>query len=197
MGVPRDGAHGALGEVVESSTERVTAQAWELDGLPPFGSLVKVPDGDLVHYGIVSFAQTGSTDPARRPVALGLTAEELRREQPQIFALLKSEFSFIVIGHRDEAAAAYRGFAAPRPPRLHAFVYPCTATEAAEVGAEAGYVRRLLAEGGGDEVVAAAIRHFRDAAAAPAAYTVRAGKELLRALGEDAGRFRAMMARIG
>lgn len=187
---------GALGEVVESSTERVTAQAWELDGLPPFGSLVRVPDGDLVHYGIVSFAQTGSADPARRPVALGLTAEELRREQPQIFALLKSEFSFIVIGHR-KAGGEYLGFAPPRPPGLHAFVYPCTGAEAAEVGADAGYVRRLLAEGGGDEVTAAAVRHFRAAAADPAAYTVRAGKELLRALGEDAGRFRALMARLG
>lgn len=187
---------GALGEVVESSTERVAAEAWELDGLPAFGSLVKVPDGDLVHYGVVSFARTGSIDPGRRPVALGLTAEELRREQPQIFALLRSEFSFIVIGHR-EAGGPYRGYAAPRPPRLHAFVFPCDGAEAVEVGGETGYVRRLLGEGGGDEVAAAAVRHFRAAAADPAAYTVRAGKELLRALGEDAGRFRALMARLG
>lgn len=186
---------GAVGEVVESSTQRVTAQAWQLDGLPPLGSLVRVPDGDLVHYGVVSFAQTGSADPARRPVALGLTEEELRREQPQIFTLLRAEFSFIVIGHR-EGAAAYRGFAPPRPPRLHAFVYPCGQSEAAEAGADLGYLRRLLAEGG-DEVTAAALRHFRAAAPDPAAYAVRAGKELLRVLGEDAGRFRALLARLG
>ena len=186
----------ALGEVVESSTQRVTAEAWQLDGLPPLGSLVRVPDGDMVHYGVVSFAQTGSADPSRRPVALGLTAEELRREQPQIFTLLRSEFSFVVIGHREGCGGAYRGYAAPRPPRLHAFVYPASAAEVAEAGADLGYLRRLLAEGG-DEVVAAAVRHFLAAAPDPAAYAVRAGKELLRALGEDAGRFRAVMARLG
>lgn len=185
-----------LGEVVESSTRQVLAQARELHGMPPYGSLVRVEEGDLTHYGIINYAYTGSADPSRRPVALGLTEEELRREQPQIFSLLRSEFSFVVIGYR-EGEGPYRGFYPPRPPRLHAFVWSCNDDEQASVGADLAYIRRLLGENGAEELVAAAIRCFRAKSPDPAAYTVRAGRELLRALGEDVARFRAVMDRLG
>lgn len=187
-----------LGEVVESSTRQVLAQARELHGMPPYGSLVRVVETDLTHYGIVNYAYTGSADPARRPMALGLTQEELRREQPQIFALLRSEFSFVVIGYREgREPEPYRGFYPPRPPRLHSFVTAGSHEEEASVGADLVYIRRLLGETGAEELVAAAIRCFRGASPDPAAYTVRAGRELLRALGEDAARFRAVMDRLG
>ncbi len=186
-----------LGEVVESSTARVVAQARDLYGMPDYGSLVKVVEEEenLVHYGIVHTAGTGSLDAARRPVALGKSEAELRREQPQIFSLLRSEFGLMIIGHRREGV--YRSFYPPRPPRIHSFVEPCDdAAEVLSVGGDLIYLRRLLGEEGGEELAAAAVRFFRARHADPDAYTVRAGKELLRALGDDAVHFNAVMRRL-
>lgn len=183
--------------MVESSTERVVAQACDLYGVPEYGSLVRIveeADG-LIHYGIVHAAMTGSLDASRRPLALGKSEHELQQEQPQIFSLLRSEFGLIIIGHRKDGV--YKGFYPPRPPRIHSFVYRCdNAAELLEVGGDTGYLRRLLTEDAPEELAAAAVRFFRRYHPDPEAYLIQAGKEVLRAVGEDAARFNAIIRRL-
>jgi hypothetical protein len=54
-------------EVVESSLQSFTAQTWQWDNFPAFGSLVCVQGKQRTLFGIVYQVQTGSMDPSRYP----------------------------------------------------------------------------------------------------------------------------------
>ena len=57
----------AIGEVIESTTAEFIAEARRYDQIPAYGSFVKVRDGNILVYGIVSEAYTGVwTVPARQ-----------------------------------------------------------------------------------------------------------------------------------
>ena len=90
-----------IGEIVESSTSQFTSESRELNGAPPFGSFVKTL-GALPVYGLVFNVCTHSIEPNRRATAYGLTEQQLREEQPQIFELLKTEFEAVIIGYGDD-----------------------------------------------------------------------------------------------
>ena len=77
-----DRAH--VGEVVESSTTELVAEACQLHGAPSFGQFVRV-DSEVPIVGIVFNVFTHSIEPNRRPTAYGKTEDELRLEQPQLF----------------------------------------------------------------------------------------------------------------
>ena len=94
-----------VGEVIEASTTDFVAQCYELYQLPPLGSLVKTRDEPIDLYGIVYHATTGSLEPGRRPIARGkdeASEEEIYRSSPQLLKLLKSEFSALVVGHKQD-----------------------------------------------------------------------------------------------
>ena len=79
----------AFAEVIESSLGVFTAQCWQWDYFPEFGSLVQVKSGGDRILGVVIQVQTGSMDPMRYPFPYQKTEDELRKEQPQIFEFLK------------------------------------------------------------------------------------------------------------
>ena len=79
-----------VGEVVESSTTELVAEARQLHGAPSFGQFVRV-DSEVPIVGIVFNVFTHSIEPNRRPTAYGKTEDELRLEQPQIFELLSPQ----------------------------------------------------------------------------------------------------------
>jgi hypothetical protein len=110
----------AFAEVIESSLTNWTAQSWQWDHFPIFGSMVIVKSKKRTLFGIVHQIQTGSMDPVRYPFAYKKTEEELLAEQPQIFEFLKTTFSCLVIGYREAHATFYQ--LAPEPPKIHAFV---------------------------------------------------------------------------
>ncbi|HZW84125.1 MAG TPA: hypothetical protein VFF14_11990, partial [Candidatus Deferrimicrobium sp.] len=110
-----------LGEVLEANTTGFTAQARDLDGAPELGSLVKIENGEQPIFAIISGAATGGLEPSRRPGAYGLSREDLALHQPQIFELLKTDFTGIIVGHLDRAG--YHGYLPPRPAQIHAFVH--------------------------------------------------------------------------
>ncbi|MEL6385563.1 MAG: HAS-barrel domain-containing protein, partial [Cyanobacteria bacterium J06626_18] len=94
-----------IAEVVETSTTGFLAQCLEPDALsfaqmPPFGSWVKAVDEDSGNciYGVVYHATTSPLDSVHRATALGLSLTELREQQPQIFAMLKTEFRVAIVG---------------------------------------------------------------------------------------------------
>jgi len=112
-----------VGEVIEASTADFVAQCYELYQLPPLGSLVKTTDLPVELYGIVYHATTTSLEPGRRPIARGkdeASEEEIYRSSPQLLKLLHSEFSVLVVGHRQDDRLFH--YLPPRPSRIHGFV---------------------------------------------------------------------------
>ena len=91
-------------EIIETTTTEFLAQCLEPEDLsfppmPPFGSWVCAVDeesGNQV-YAVVYHATTMPIDSVHRAVALGLSLEALREEQPQIFSMLKTEFRAVIV----------------------------------------------------------------------------------------------------
>jgi len=116
-----------VGEVIEASTTDFVAQCYELYQLPPLGSLVKTKDQSVELYGIVYNATTASLEPGRRPIARGkdeTSEEEIYRSSPQLLKLLRSEFSALMVGHRQGDKLFH--YLPPKPARIHGFVYLCS-----------------------------------------------------------------------
>lgn len=113
-----------FGEIIESSLTHWKVQCWQWDVMPAFGSLVVITQGSSTIYGIVTHIQTGSNDPGRVPFAYQKTEEELHREQPQIFALLQTTVTCMIVGYEDEHTLLYQ--LPPYPTKIHAFVQQAT-----------------------------------------------------------------------
>jgi hypothetical protein len=87
----------------------------------------------------------------------------------------------------------------PQPPKLHSFVYVCTADEIREFTRAFDYFRTLAGIGGtlADELLIAAIHQTcRAHNEAARQILVRAGKELARLLRDDYDRLESILRRI-
>jgi len=153
-----------VGEVIEASTTEFVAQCYELYKIPPLGSLVKTGDGEAALYAIVSGATTRGIEPGRRPIARGhseASEEDIYRSSPQLAELLRSEFSALVVGSRQNGRVCH--YLAPQPARIHAFVHQCAADEVRDFSRELGFLKTLLAsrqEVPLEELTAAALRQL-------------------------------------
>jgi HAS barrel domain len=112
-----------IAEVIETSTTEFLAQCLEPDDLsfaimPPFGSWVKATDEESGNqiYSVVYHVTTSPIDSVHRARALGLSLQDLREQQPQIFAMLKTEFRAAIVGFRPPARRNLSISAAPPPP---------------------------------------------------------------------------------
>jgi len=133
-------------EVIESHLAHFTAQCWQWNRPPIFGSLVRVQDATKTIFGIVTHIQTGSIDPMRTPFAYQKTEAELMAEQPQIFEFLKTSFTAHVVGHRvmtPDAPLLYQ--CAPTPSPIHGFVGQCPPEQAITFFARTDYIPLLFA----------------------------------------------------
>ena len=183
------------GEVVESSTTELIAEACQLHAAPSFGRFVRV-DSEMQIVGIVFNVVTQSIEPNRRPMAYGKTEDQLRLEQPQIFELLRTEFQALVIGYRD--ATGVVPILPPQPARIHAFVHECDDAEIADFTQTDDYLRAILGATKipTDELLVATLRHTIKAHGYAREYLVRMGKELSRLLKDDYDRLSAILRRI-
>jgi len=189
-----------VGEIIEASSTGFTAESYELYRLPPLGSLVKTGDGETGLYGIVHHATTGSLEPGRRPLARGkdeASEEDVYRTSPQLLKLLKSEFSVVVVGHRQ--AERLNHYLPPCPARIHGFVYRCGDGEIKEFGQGYGFLNILVSAQlpvSTEELVAAALRQMSRAQEDPRAFLVGAGKELAVLLGGQFHQLKAILGRL-
>lgn len=189
-----------VGEVVESSTAEFTAQCYELYESPPLGSLVKTAGDSLVQYGIVYNVTTTGIEPGRRPIARGkneATEADIYRSSPQIEKLLRTEFSALAVGHRQEGKLLY--YLPPEPPRIHSFVYQCPPEEVAEFSGSFAFLPMLINARLAvpvEEVASAALRQMSKQAEDPERFLVTAGKELAILMGTDFGRLKAILGRL-
>ena len=182
------------GEIVESSTTELIAEARELHGAPSFGQFIRV-EAEMPVVGIVFNVFTHSIEPNRRPTAYGKTEEELRLEQPQIFELLRTEFQALVIGYLDGGAPVQ--ILPPQPARIHSFVHLCADGEIQAFTRTDDYLRRILntAKIPTDELLIAVLRYTLRAHAPSCTYLVRVGRELSRLMGDDYDRLSSVIRR--
>ena len=184
-----------IGEIVESETTQFTAQARELNCAPAFGCLVRV-GGTPTIVGLVFNASTQSLEANRRPTAYGKTEEELRREQPQIFELLRTEFSVLVIGYMEGESAVH--MIPPQPARIHGFVHQCTDEEVRRCTSGVDFLRAVLGASGvpTDQLLIATLKKAIKAHERDGDYLVRVGKELSRLLSDDYDRLNSLIRRV-
>ena len=189
-----------VGEVIEASTTEFVAQCYELYQSPPLGSLVKTADLPVELYGIVYHATTTSLEPGRHPIARGkdeASEEEIYRSSPQLSQLLCSEFSALVVGHKQDDKLYH--YLPPKPARIHGFVYICPPEEVREFSQSFDFLNMLLNAHlpiSAEELVAASLRRMAAAYEDPHPFLVAAGKELAILLGGEFNRLKAILGRI-
>lgn len=189
-----------VGEVIAASTTDFVAQCYELYQSPPLGSLVKTADLPVELYGIVYHATTTSLEPGRRPIARGkdeASEEEIYRSSPQLLQLLRSEFSALVVGYRENEKLHH--YLPPKPARIHGFVHRCPPEEVKEFSQSFDFLNilintRLPVPAG--ELIAACLRQMSPVYEDPHDFLVAAGKELAILLSGDFNQLKAILGRI-
>ena len=199
-----------IAEVIETATTEFLAQCLEPEALafsamPPFGSWVTALDeesGNTV-YGVVYHATTSPIDSVHRARALGLSLEDLRQQQPQIFAMLKTEFKAAIVGFRvpdrtGQPLGTMFQHLPPRPPQVHQAVYGCAPEVVIEFTDQLDFLRTLLAMGNApvDSLVAAVLRHGYQLRKLDRPWLVAAGRTLSVFLKDDYDRLRMILGQI-
>ena len=189
-----------VGEVIEASTTDFVAQCYELYQSPPLGSLVKTTDLPVELYGIVYNATTTSLEPGRRPIARGkdeASEEEIYKSSPQLLQLLRSEFSALVVGYKENEKLYH--YLPPKPARIHGFVHLCPPAEVKEFSQSFDFLNILInthLSVPADELIAACLRQMSQVHEDPHTFLVAAGKELAVLLSGDLNQFKAILGRI-
>lgn len=138
MNQPKIAKPHCFAEVIQSSLQSFTAQSWNWDYFPAFGSLVTIKTEKRTLFGIVYALQTGSSDTGRYPFTFQKTEDELRAEQPQIFEFLQTTFSCLVVGFLENNELIYQ--IGPEPAKMHTFVYHATQTETRHFFSSSSYL---------------------------------------------------------
>ncbi len=201
-----------IAEIVETSTTEFLAQCLDSEELrfptmPAFGSWVKSLEEEAgnVVYAVVYHASTSPIDSVHRARALGLSLQELREQQPQLFAMLKTEFRAAIVGFRPASASATGTNATPiyqhlppRPPQLHQAVFQCDAAEVVEFTEHLDFLRSLLQMPATpvDALIAATLREIYHLRKADRTWLVNAGRTLNVLLKDDYDRLRAILSQI-
>ena len=193
-----------LAEVVATSTTEFLAQCLEPDGLdfpvmPAFGSWIKSQqdvDSDVVTYGVVYHATTAPIDSVHRAVALGLSLQELREQQPQIFAMLRSEIKVVLLGF-SSLGNVYQHLPA-QPPQIHQAVYACEAAEVENFTEELNFLRTLvqMTNAPVDELIAAVLRNVYQVRQCDRNWLVQAGRKLSILFKDDYDRLGAILGQV-
>ncbi|MEM9904063.1 MAG: HAS-barrel domain-containing protein [Cyanobacteria bacterium P01_D01_bin.44] len=204
-------------EVIETSTTEFLAQCLEPDELsfpvmPPFGSWVKSYDEEAHHqiYGVVYHATTSPIDSVHRARALGMSLDDLREQQPQIFAMLKTEFRVAIVGYQPMQQPRHGGRGSwettdicyqhlpPRPPQVHQAVYRCESDEVIAFTEQLDFLRILLQVNGvpTDSLTAAAIREVYHLRGLDRGWLVQAGRSVSVLLKDDYDRLRLILSQI-
>jgi hypothetical protein len=189
-----------VGEIVAASLTGFTAEVHRdrLYETPPFGSVVKTTAGETGEwiFGVVAEAETGSLEPGRRATAFWQTEQALRDSQPQIFELLATSFTVLALACSENGALRLR--LPPAPPRIHAFVYACSADEIRRLTAAAGLVDSLVSApvDRPDELVAAVLRQGALTQPDSGQFFVSAGKRLASLLPNDYARLQSILRKL-
>lgn len=196
----------AIAEVIESSTRHFVAEVLKEVAAPDFGAWAEVAleDGTTL-YAVVAHVETGSVEPGRRAIALGMDRPTLRREMPQVMELIRTTFRAQVLAYRDSRGDLHQTLP-PRPAALHDMVRPCSDDTVCALGDPRGgldYLRTLVRnpEMGvpTDDLLVALLRRTHRAYGAGEEGTralVHAGRALSRLLDDDHERLQSILRRV-
>ncbi len=184
-----------IGEVIGNSNTEFIAESTLLHQPPSFGSFVQVQAHETI-YAVVCNAYTHSLESNRLAIAYHRSEQELRDEQPQIFELLKTKFEAVIIGYECNGVVRYH--LPPQPARLHSFVYACAPLEVRRITSHLWFLRSLMAveKAPRDELIAAAIRAAAAVHPGDRAFLIKAGKELVKLIGDDYEMLSTILHRI-
>lgn len=199
-----------IAEVIETTTTEFLAQCLEPEDLsfppmPPFGSWVCSVDEESGNkiYAVIYYATTMPLDSVHRAVALGLSLQDLREEQPQIFAMLKTEFRAAIVGFEQPSYTVGANprvyqYLPPRPPQIHQAVYRCEPEAIVKFTTELEFLRTLLFITGApvESLIAAAIREVYQLRKADREWLIKAGRTLSVLLKDDYDRLRFILSQI-
>lgn len=203
-----------IAEVIETATTEFLAQCLEPEDLslpimPAFGSWVRAFDEESGNQvlAVVYYATTSPIDSVHRARALGLSLADLREQQPQIFAMLKTEFRAAIVGFASPeegvngdqyAGGKFYQYLPPRPPQIHQAVYQCQPAEIIHFSEQLDFLRTLLQVNGApvEALSAAAIREVYRLRQADRDWLVKAGRTLSILLKDDYDRLRYILSQI-
>lgn len=184
-----------IGEVVESSTKGFIARSPRVGESPSFGSFVRT-DSEPRVYGLVYEILTGSKEPGRKPTAYDMSIEELRREQPQIFELLKTEFHVLTLAYLE--GGKIRFALSPLPPPIHSFVHECSDEEKKGLSSEDFFLRAIVSSSNVpvDDLIVSSLYNAQNVREEDKHYMVRMGKSLSRFFRDDYERLSSILRRV-
>jgi hypothetical protein len=201
-----------IAEVIETSTTNFLAQCLEPEDLnfpvmPPFGSWMKAIDEETGNkiFAVVSYVTTSPIDSIHRARALGLSLDELREQQPQIFAMLKTEFRAAIVGfempptgRNTMATGQIYHYLPPRPPQIHQAVFQCDSSEIMDFTDKPDFLRVLLqvTDAPADALIAATVRDIYRLRKGDRAWLVTVGRNLSLLLKDDYDRLRYILSQI-
>lgn len=203
-----------IAEVIETATTGFLAQCLEPEELafpemPPFGSWVKSKDEESGNkiFGIVTYVTTTPIDSVHRARALGLSLAELREQQPQVFAMLTTEFRAIIVGFEtfddtvngkgNHWGKIYQ-YIPPRPPQIHQGVYRCQAEEVVRFSEQLEFLRILLQvqDTPPEALIAASLREIYRLRKADRNWLIQVGRQLSMLLKDDYDRLRYILSQV-
>ncbi len=203
-----------IAEVIETATTQFLAQCLEPEDLnfpvmPPFGSWIKAIDEETGNkiYAVVTYVTTSPIDSIHRARALGLSLAELREQQPQIFAMLKTEFRAAIVGFETSSTGrngktpqmgqVYH-YLPPRPPQIHQAVFHCDRDEIVHFTESPDFLRILLqiTDAPTDALIAATVREIYRLRNGDRAWLVNIGRNLSLLLKDDYDRLRYILSQI-
>lgn len=184
-----------IGEVIESSTKGFVARSPRVGESPSFGSFVRTSSEPRV-YGLVYEILTGSKEPGRKPTAYDMSIDELKREQPQIFELLKTEFHVLTLAYLD--GGKIRFALSPLPPPIHSFVHECSDEEKLELSSEDFFLRAIVSSSNVpvDDLIISSLYNAQNVREKDKHYMVRMGKSLSRFFRDDYERLASILRRL-
>ena len=201
-----------IAEVIETSTTNFLAQCLEPEDLnfpvmPPFGSWMKAIDEETGNkiFAVVSYVTTSPIDSIHRARALGLSLDELREQQPQIFAMLKTEFRAAIVGFEMQptgrntmATGQIYHYLPPRPPQINQAVFQCDSSEIMDFTDKPDFLRVLLqvTDAPADALIAATVRDIYRLRKGDRAWLVTVGRNLSLLLKDDYDRLRYILSQI-
>jgi hypothetical protein len=216
-----------IAEVIETSTTGFLAQCLEPEDLrfpamPPFGSWIKSTDEESGNkiLAVVTYVTTTPIDSVHRARALGLSLGELQEQQPQIFAMLKTEFRAAIVGFETaEPAPSHNGkngngngngngkhprlgkvyhYLPPRPPQIHQAVRYCDDSEVIHFSEQLDFLHTLLQvrDVPVESLIAASIREIYRLRQANREWLVKVGRTLSILLKDDYDRLRYILSQI-
>ncbi len=140
----RDNLSNPFAEIIESSLTRWKAQAWSSDVVAAFGSLVTIKTQERIIYGLIFDIEICSCDPYRTVTIYKKEEHELKRDQPQIFEFLKTNFSCITVAYRENKNNKLLYQLSPEPPKIHAFMHFATNEDIIDFFSDDQYLQLLF-----------------------------------------------------